>query len=63
MVPQGCYAREEEAVALVAHLARADEGQQGGGNRKNEAGHRQGQDGVRYVPLPLTKTGKDTKPG
>jgi serine protease Do len=23
----------------------------------------QGQDGVRYVPLPLTKTGKDTKPG
>ena len=23
----------------------------------------QGQDGVRYVPLPLTKSGKDTKPG
>jgi serine protease Do len=23
----------------------------------------QGQDGVRYVPLPLTKTGKETKPG
>jgi serine protease Do len=23
----------------------------------------QGQDGVRYVPLPLTKNGKDTKPG
>jgi serine protease Do len=23
----------------------------------------QGQDGVHYVPLPLTKTGKDTKPG